>query len=83
MAFFGSYIWHIFILPPSTFRMVKNYFFEVTQNKFYNLIWLLKFNMPSNETKNEKAGPNMGLNYTPKVGCFFKIVKIQLFLLLQ
>ena len=58
---------HIYF-APSTFRMVKNYFFEVTQNKFYKLIWLLKFNMPSNETKNEKAGHNKGLKYTPISG---------------
>ena len=54
--------------------MVKNYFSQV------------KVYMPSNDTEavfflteNEKAYPNMGVNYTPKVGCFFKIVKIQLF----
>ena len=61
----------------------------MTQNKFCKLIWLLKLYMPSNKTEavlflteNEKADPNMGVNYTPRVGCFFKIVKIQLFLLL-
>ena len=49
--------------------MVKNNFFEVTQNKFFRLIWLLKFYMPSNKieavlylTENEKADPNMGVN---------------------
>ena len=69
--------------------MVKNYFFEVTQNEFYKMIWLLKVYMPSNNTEavlflteNEKADPNMGVNYTLKVGCFFKIVKIQIFVAL-
>ena len=63
--------------------MVMNYFFEATQNKFYKMIWLLKVYMPSNKiemvlflTENEKADPNIGVNYLPKVGCFFKIVKI-------
>ena len=41
--------WHRFILLlPHNFRMVKNYFFEVTQNRFYKLIMLLKVYMPSN-----------------------------------
>ena len=69
--------------------MVKNYFFEVAQNKFYELILLLKVYMPSNKTeavlfltKNEKADPDLGVNHTPKVGCFFNIFKIQLSLLL-
>ena len=56
-------IWHKFILRfPPTFPMVKLNFFEVTQSKFYKLIWLLKVYMPSNKTeavlfltKNEKA----------------------------
>ena len=30
-------------------------------------------------TENEKADPNIGVTKTPEVGCFFKIVKIQLF----
>ena len=66
--------------------MVKNYSFEVTQNEFYKLIWFLKVYMPSNKTKvvlflteNEKVDPTMGVNYTPKVGCLFKIVKTQFF----
>ena len=49
--------------------MVKNYFFEVTQNEFYELILLLEVYMPSNKTEavlfltnNEKADPNMGVN---------------------
>ena len=57
--------------------MVKNYFFEVTQKKIYELISLLKVYMPSNKTeavlfltKNEKAHPDLGVNHTPKVGCF-------------
>ena len=69
--------------------MVKNYFFEVTQNKFYELILLLKVYMPSNKTeavlfltKNEKADPDLGVNHMPEVGCFFNIFKIQLSLLL-
>ena len=78
-------IWQRFIFPlPTTFRMVKNYFFEVTPNKFNKLIWLLKLYMPSNKTgvvlfltKNEKADADIGVNYTPEVVCFFKIVKIQ------
>ena len=44
--------------------------------------------MPSNKTEavlflteNEKADPKMGVNYTPEGGCFFRIVKIQLFCL--
>ena len=56
------YMWHRFILPlPPTFRMVKDNIFEVTQNKFYELILLLKVYMPSNKresvlflTKNER-----------------------------
>ena len=70
--------------------MVKYYFFEVTQNKFDKLIWLLKVYMPSNKTeavlfrtKNEKADPNMGVNYTPKFGCFFsKLLKYSFFVAL-
>ena len=69
--------------------MVKNHFFEVTQNKFYELILMLKVYMPSNKTeavlfltKNEKADPDFGVNHTPEVGCFFNVFKIQLFLLL-
>ena len=38
--------------------------------------------MPSNETeavlfltKNEKADPNMGVNYMPTVGCFSNVLK--------
>ena len=60
--------------------MVENNFFEVTQNKFYELILLLKVSMPSNKTeavlfltKNEKADPDLGVNHTPQVGCFFKL----------
>ena len=79
-------IWHRFILPlPSTFWMVRNYFFEVTQNKFYKLIWLLKVYMLSNETeavlfltKKEKAYPNIGVVQPQSFFFFFKIVKIQL-----
>ena len=32
-------------------------------------------------TKNEKADPYLGVNHTPKVGCFLNIFKIQLALL--
>ena len=46
--------------------MVKYDFFEVTQNKFHKLNWLLKAYMPSKKTeavlfstKIEKADPNM------------------------
>ena len=63
--------------PPS--ELLKNYFFEVTQNKLYELILLLKVYMPSNKTeavlfltKNEKADPDLGVNHTPEVGCFFQ-----------
>ena len=69
-------------LPP-TFRMVRNYLFKVTQNKFHEMIWLLKAYMSSNKTeavlfltKNDKADPNMGVNHTPEIGCFFNIFKI-------
>ena len=69
--------------------MVKNNFFEVTQNKFYELILLLKVYMPSNKTeavlfltKNEKADPDLGVKHMPEFGCFFNIFKIQLSLLL-
>merc|ERR1712081_43657 len=62
--------------------MVKNYFIEVTQNTLYELILLLKVYMPSNKTKavlfltkNEKADPDLGVNHTPKVGCFSTISK--------
>ena len=38
-----------FILPlPPPSRIVKNYFFDVTQNKLWKLIWLLKFDTPPN-----------------------------------
>ena len=50
--------------------MVKNYFFEVTQNRFYELILLLKVYMPSNKTeavlfltKKEKADPDLGVKH--------------------
>ena len=62
--------------------MVKHYFFEVAQNKFYELILLPKVYMPSYKTKavlfltkNEKADPDLGVNHTPKV-FFFNIFKI-------
>ena len=64
--------------------MVKNHFFEVTQSKCYKLIWLLKVYIPSNKTeavlfitKTERADPNMGVNHTPEIGCFFQINEIQ------
>ena len=45
-------IWHRFILPlPTPFRMVKKNFFEVNQNKFGKLSWLLKFDTAPNETE--------------------------------
>ena len=60
--------------------MVKINFFEVTKSKCYKLIWLLKVYMPSNKTekvlfltKNEGADPNIGVNHTPEIGCFFQI----------
>ena len=60
--------------------MVKTYFFEVTQNKCFELILSLKVYMPSNKTeavlfltKNEGADPNIGVNHTPEIGCFFQI----------
>ena len=44
----------------------------------------MKVYMPSNKTeavlfltKNERADPNMGVNHTPKIGCFFLIYEIQ------
>ena len=44
---------------------------------------LLKVYMPSNLTevvlfltKNEKADPDLGVNHTPIVGCFFNVFKI-------
>ena len=50
---------------------------------------LLKVDMPSNKTeavlfltKNEKADLDLGVNHTPKVGCFFNIFNIKLSLLL-
>ena len=59
--------------------MVKNYSFEVTQNKSYELILLLKVYMPSIKTeavffltKKEKADLDLVVNHTPKVGCFFQ-----------
>ena len=69
--------------------MVKKRNFEVTQNRCYELILLLKVYMPSNKpeavlflTKNEKADPDLGVKHTPEFGCFFNIFKIQLSLLL-
>ena len=57
--------------------------------EFYELILLLKVYMPSKKTEavlllttNEKADPDLGVNHTPHVGCFFNILKIQLSLLL-
>ena len=66
--------------------MVKNNFFVVTQNEFFKSIWLMKVYMPSNKTeavlfltKNERADPNMGVNHTPEIVCFFllQIYEIQ------
>ena len=53
--------------------MVKNHFFEVTQNKFYELIYMLSYKTEAVLflTKNEKAVPDLGLNHTPKVKCVF------------
>ena len=51
--------------------MVKNNFFEVTQNKFYELIYMLSYKTEAVLflTKNEKAVPDLGVNHTPEVGC--------------
>ena len=69
-------IWHIFILA---LRIVKNYFFEVTQKRFYELILFLKVYMPPNKTevvlfltKNEKEDPGLGVSHTAQSWVFFQ-----------
>ena len=62
----------IYFAPPAHLLNSYKLFSEVTQNKFYKLIWLLKVYLPFNKTEavlflteNEKADPKMGVNYTP------------------
>ena len=58
----------------------KKIYFDVIQNKFQKLIWLLKFDTNQTEAvifffkekKKEKADPTIGAHHTPKVGCFFQ-----------
>ena len=79
----------IYFAPPAHLLNSYKLFSEVTQNKFYKLIWLLKVYLPFNKTevvlfltKNEKEDPDLGVSPMPEVGCFFNIFKIKLFLLL-
>ena len=68
----------------------KKIYFDVIQNKFQKLIWLLKFDTNQTEAvifflkekKKEKADPTIGAHHTPKVGCFFQKFYNPAFLLL-